>query len=381
MKRSVRLLFVLFAVLLLGSALSLRLALTAAADDPVILMVTGYRINEPDPDTMPFYSASILYVPTDMFVALGLNCSDQTPYIILSNMKSGVILSFDTVSGTVSDSNGTYRVAAIVRNGVCFVPFEFTADRLGLAYRFFDVSPAPFARVFFPDDNALSDAAFLRYYQAAAPSILAQYRDSGTSVTTPATSAVPSGVVTSAPTQSTPSQPTTPPLQYEVRLVIDGLEHANIILSSLRSASIPAVFRITLSDAAQNGELLRQIVAEGHGIVFSGDAVQSVDSLNLANQALFAATRTVSRAVLFESEPDQATTDRLTAAGYWPMVAGFTFSGSSRAELTQAYDLLTAGGATLLLPDDQAPAILSALLRLTAADAPTFARLSELTVG
>lgn len=378
MKRSVRLLSVLFAVLLLGSALSLRLALTAAADDPIILMVTGYRINEPDPDTMPFYSASILYVPTDMFVALGLNCSDQTPYIILSNMKSGVILSFDTVSGTVSDSNGTYRVAAIVRNGVCFVPFEFTADRLGLAYRFFDVSPAPFARVFFPDDNALSDAAFQRYYQAAAPTILAQYRNSGTSVSAPITSAVPSGSAT--PAQSTP-QPTTPPLQYEVRLVIDGLEHASIILSSLRSASISAVFRITLSDAAQNGELLRQIVAEGHGVVFSGDIVQSVDSLNLANQALFYATRTVSRAVLFESAPDQATMDRLTAAGYCPMVSGFTFSGSSRAELTQAYDLLTAGGATLLLPDDQAPAILSALLRLTAADAPTFARLSELTVG
>ncbi len=378
MKRSVRLLSVLFAVLLLGSALSLRLALTAAADDPVILMVTGYRINEPDPDTMPFYSASILYVPTDMFVALGLNCSDQTPYIILSNMKSGVILSFDTVSGTVSDSNSTYRVAAIVRNGVCFVPFEFTADRLGLAYRIFDVSPAPFARVFYPDDNALSDAAFQRYYQAAAPTILAQYRDSGTSVSTPGTSAVPSS--SAAPTQSTPP-PTTPPLQYEVRLVIDGLEHASIILSSLRSVSISAVFRVTLADAAQNGELLRQIVAEGHGIVFSGDIVQSADSLNLANQALFHATRTVSRAVLFESAPDQATMDRLTAAGYCPMVAGYSFSGSSRAELTQAYDLLTTGGATLLLPDDQAPAILSSLLRMTAADAPTFARLSELTVG
>lgn len=377
MKRSVRLLSVLFAVLLIGSALSLRLALTASADDPLILTVSGYRINEPNQETLPFYSVSTLYVPTDMFVAMGLTCSNQTPFIILSNMKSGDILSFDTVSGTVSDINGTYRVAAIVRNGVCFVPFEFTADRLGLVYRFVDTSPAPFARIFFPDDNALSDAAFLRYYQAAAPTILKQYQNasaassgSGTKASSPASAS-----------QGTPSQSTAPALQYDVQLVIDGLDHASIVLSALRSASVSAVFRITPTDVEQNGALLRQIVADGHGLVFAGDAVQNVAMLNQANQALFATVRTVSRVVLFESTPDQATIDQLTAAGYCPVVTDFSFSSGNRTELTEAYGLLTAGGATLMLPGDQAASVLSALLKLTAADAPTFIRLSELTIG
>ena len=102
MKRSTRLIFALFAAALLVSAFSLRLALTVSAEDTVILTVTGYRINEPKRETMPYFSGSTLYVPVSMFTALGLTCTNQSTLVILSNLKSGRILYFDTASGTAA---------------------------------------------------------------------------------------------------------------------------------------------------------------------------------------------------------------------------------------------------------------------------------------
>lgn len=368
MKRSARLIFMLFAAALLVSAFSLRLALTVSADDTVILTVTGYRINEPKRETMPYFSGSTLYVPVSMFTALGLTCTNQSPLVILSNLKSGRILYFDTAAGTAADSDGSYHAAAVWKGSVCFVPFSFTADRLGLVDRYFDADPAPFARLSFPDDDVMSDESFLRYYASAAPPLLERYRSSS-----PGTSHPGSSVTTTPQTE--------PPRHYDVSLVIDGLSDLEAVLAALRTASVHAVFRVTPFEIAQNGALLRLVAVEGHTFVLAGSAGIAPAALEEANRDLFESARETARVVLFLDDPGSELSTALSAAGYCPVTAGFTFSANTRSELTQAHARLDTGSDVLVLPSDQAAAILPALFRLCSADSPTYLRLSELTAG
>ena len=367
MKRSTRLIFALFAAALLVSAFSLRLSLTVSAEDTVILTVTGYRINEPKRETMPYFSGSTLYVPVSMFTALGLTCTNQSTLVILSNLKSGRILYFDTASGTAADSDGSYHAAAVWKGSVCFVPFSFTADRLGLVDRYFAADPAPFARLSFPDDDVMSDESFLRYYASAAPPLLEKYRSSSPGTSRPGSS------VTTTPPQ------TEPPRQYDVSLVIDGLSDLEAVLAALRTASVHAVFRVTPFEIAQNGALLRRAAVEGHAFVLAGDIGTASAALDEANRDLFESARETARVVLFLDDPGSDTSEALAAAGYCPVTAGFTFTANTRSELIQAHARLDTGSDILVLPGNQAAAILPALFRLCSADSPTYLRLSELT--
>lgn len=386
MKHRHRLIFALFAVLLLGSAFCVRLMLTASADDSVILMVTGYRINEPKRETMPFFSGSQLYVPAEMFTELGLTCTVQPSMVILSNLKSGRILYFDVANGTASDGENTYRAAPVFKNGVCFLPFEFTGERLDLICRYRDAEPAPFARLSYPDDDIMADSAFLRYYASAAPPLLAAFQTGSQTALHTTTSAPPTGTVSgsvsgSAPVTVPPST-TVPPKVYTVYLVIDGLENAGETLDALRSLAIPAVFRITPFETEQYGALLRRIAAEGYGFVLAADEETTPQALDAANAELFAAARASARTALFAGgglSADETLSARLTDAGYSLWSADFAFSSGSRAELAQAYAHLDDGGAAaLLLPDTEAAAILPSLHRYLSGDSPVYARLSEL---
>ena len=394
MKRRHRLIFALFSVLLLGSVFPLRLMLTASADDAVILMVTGYRINEPERATMPFFSGSQLYVPSVMFTTLGINCTVQPSMVILSNLRSGRILYFDVANGAAADDDGTYQAAPVFKNGVCFLPFEFTGERLDLIYRYYDVQPAPFARLSFPDDDVMPDDTFLRYYASAAPPLLEAFQvETSTTSRPPSTSTTVTvtsvGTVTSVDTGSVASTPpetietTEPPRSYTVYLVIDGLENAAEVLDSLRALNVPAVFRVTPFEIAQYGALLRRIAAEGYGFVLAADETTAPEALDAANRDLFASARVSSRTALFSSGgafADEALTSSLTEAGYLPWAADFVFSSASGSALAQAYTFLTDGGAaTLLLPDTVAPDLLTSLHRYLSADAPGYARLSELS--
>ena len=379
MKHRHRLIFALFAVLLLGSAFCVRLMLTASADDSVILMVTGYRINEPRRETMPFFSGSQLYVPAEMFTELGLTCTVQPSMVILSNLKSGRILYFDVANGTASDGENTYRAAPVFKNGVCFLPFEFTGERLDLICRYRDAEPAPFARLSYPDDDIMADSAFLRYYASAAPPLLAAFQTGSQTALHTTTSAPPTG---SGSTPVTPPVTTAPPKAYTVYLVIDGLENAGETLDALRSLAIPAVFRITPFETEQYGALLRRIAAEGYGFVLAADEETTPQALDAANAELFAAARASARTALFaggELSANETLSARLTDAGYSLWSADFAFSSGSRAELAQAYAHLDDGGAAaLLLPDTEAAAILPSLHRYLSSDSPVYARLSEL---
>lgn len=383
MKRKHRLIFALFAVLLLGSAFSVRLMLTASADDSVILMVTGYRINEPKRETMPFFSGSQLYVPAEMFTELGLTCTVQSSMVILSNLKSGRILYFDVANGTASDGESAYRAAPVFKNGVCFLPFEFTGERLDLICRYRDVAPAPFARLSYPDDDIMADSAFLRYYASATPPLLAAFQTGSQTAPHTTVSAPPTGTVSGSAPVTPPPVTTVPPKAYTVYLVIDGLQNAAETLGALRSLAIPAVFRITPFETEQYGALLRRIAAEGYGFVLAADAETTPQALDAANAELFAAARASARTALFadgEILANETLSARLTDAGYSLWWADFAFSSGSRTELAQAYARLDDGGAAaLLLPDTEAAAILPALHRYLSGDTPAYARLSELS--
>ncbi|MBR5519479.1 MAG: hypothetical protein IKU55_02055, partial [Clostridia bacterium] len=238
MKRAYRTVAAVFAAVLMLSTVLMRFAWNASAVDSVILMVTGYKINDPRDASMPFFRNGQLYAPVEMFVTLGLTANEQETTVILSNMKSGRILLFDTVRGTATDAEGVYTATAVRKNGLWFVPAEFTSARLDLTYAYHDVAPAPFVRITYPDDNLMSSESFLRYYRSSAPEILERFAP----VTTPPTTAAP---VTTTATTTTPPQtttlpssavtapPTTPrqPARYNVFWVVESLADADAMLA------------------------------------------------------------------------------------------------------------------------------------------------------
>lgn len=405
MKRIYRALPMLLTVAVLLLTAAVRLALPTAAADSVILMVTGYKINAPRESSMPFFKGGQLYVPGEMFATLGLTVTEQPSAVLLSNMKSGKILYFDAAGGTATDVSGKVYPAAIVRkNGLWFVPAAFTSERLDLTYAYHDVTPAPFVRITYPEDNLMSDDSFLRYYRSTAPDLLSAFSPATTPkittpppVTTPPLTAPPATTtprttppatpvtttsqttprVTTLPTTIATTPPTTPPppAQYRVRIVVDGLSDLNAVLAALQERGISAVFRVFPNEVAENGENLRRIIVAGHRIAFAGNANTTVDSLNAANEMLFDLTRAVTRLTIFA--PGEAADPSLADAGY--------LAQSTHAALTDAASSISAavallekrGSAVLLLPSDTAAAALQKLHAAISREAPTYPLLPE----
>lgn len=387
-----------FAAVLLLLASAVRLVLPASAADSVILVVTGYKINDPREESMPFFQNGQLYVSVGMFVTLGLTGTEQPSSVLLSNMKSGKILYFDSSAGTAADAfGGVYQAAAVRKNGLWFVPAAFTCEHLDLTYVYNDVTPAPFVRITYPDDNLMSNDSFLRYYRSTAPEILNRFYPETTPaittpppVTTPPTTAATTASTppkttpassTTRPTQTTPPATTTPatttppPAEYRVYLAVEGLADLDAALAALQSRRISAVFCLDPSDVAENGALLRRILVAGHGFAFAGNANTTLAALNTANDLLFAHTRALTRLVIGELSADAEAA--LAAAGYIVCRTNGTLANDS-ASIAAAEDVLSERGSAIFeIPSAAVPAAVAALHSAIGDELPMYLPLPE----
>ncbi|WP_409968996.1 hypothetical protein RFF05_03240 [Bengtsoniella intestinalis] len=331
-------------------------------------------------ETMPFWSGGYLYVDSRIFSGLTLdygtlyhsrNISKQTLALYTNRNIRSLVFYLD--SGITIDGDGrTYHAQAILKGDVVFVPIVIVANFFELRYSTITVNHGTLVRLTVDQDPILSDSAFV---DAAADWIEVRYEEylktqTSTSTTTPTTPDVP----------SIPEDGNIIQLAFQV--TADSV--AANWLSLLETTGGQATFFFTATDLEGQGDLLRQMLAQGHTIGLVVDQTletPALEQLTQGNQTLYQATTTVTQLVYNISEEDL---DAVLQEGYCPISPQVDVSESglltnNGASVTMAQIDRIDGIVTVWLGSSTSQTGLSALLNYGAAGNDRFYRLTLLS--
>lgn len=309
---------------------------TIQASDWVYFTAVDVNMLEVTDETMPFWSGGYLYVDSRIFSNLTLeygtlyhsyNISKQALALYTSKNVRSLVFYLDT--GTTVDGEGrAYHAQAIVKGDVVFLPIVIVANFFELRYSTISVNHGTLVRLTVDQDPILSDTAFV---DAAASWIEVRYNEYIKSKTT---------TTTTTPETSTP-ETTAPQEGVVVQLAFTVGEDSPVQdwLSLLDGADGQASFFFTAQSIQEQGDLLRQILAQGHTIGLMVDDtldLDPLDQLSQANQTLYQATTTVSQLVW---GIDEQTQEAATTAGYCLLTTHIDVSEDG---------LLTSNGASIV---------------------------------
>lgn len=260
--------------------------------------------------TMPLWSGGYLYVPSTVFEKLGLGHSNNKMkgvVLLFESRDRSKYLLFDVNAGTVTDGQGNgYYPQAIRRNGVVFLPVALVKDFFGLGYSNLRVDRGYLVRI----TNAgavLSDARFID----AAPSTLEfKYREYEKSKTTDAEVSV------------SPAETQEPAVSGKSVYLCIEVEDAAVVadlLDNLSRYASQATFYFPPELMAENGDLLRRMIATGQAVGILADPSRTdlsvTEQVALGNTLLYQATCGKTRLVRLENSTDQAAAE-LAEGGY-----------------------------------------------------------------
>ena len=241
-------------------------------------------------DTMPLWSGGVLYVPYSVFdsgttgVDLDVECSYSRSGGTLSFYRMRQVLLFDLNEGTCrNDITGeAYSARAILRNGRPYVSLGKVCDFFGLSYTYnqlTDMDQAYLVRIK-SDAVVLSDAKFI---DAAGDLINRRLRDYNQSQTPSGGDGTGSN---SKPAQSDESEDGSAEVQTYLAFRCQAGDDLTALLTVLTSTGHYGLFLFSPEDMEGRGDLLRQLVGQGHtvGILAQGEDVRETRRLLSAGQ-------------------------------------------------------------------------------------------------
>ena len=251
------------------AALLLALLLAAGLAPPkgravlsgVYFTAVNEQLLELSSDTMPFLSGGVWYVPSRIFVGTDLGVNYVPNYTlgleILYTNKTD--LRFNMEGQYAFDRSGnTYNEYAIERGGVVFFPLPLVCRRFDLRWSITETDTVPLIRVK-SASAILDDRDFI---DAAAGQMSSRYAEYEKAVTSTGEGLPPA---VDQPVQAAEGQ--------KVYLVVDGQPDTLSVLAQL--GSYQATFLLTV-DEMEDGDLLRALVAGGHGVAL--EALGETDS-------------------------------------------------------------------------------------------------------
>lgn len=326
-RRSAALLMALALLLLLSPA-----PVRASSTSGLYFTAINDQLMDLSYDTMPFYSNSVLYVPSRLFEGgeLGLsygrnvNLGLATLYMQGSDMD----LRFDIAGQTAYDKQyNVYNGYAIEKGGVVFFPLNLVCRYFGLSWSYNETDTIPLIRV---KSSAviLSDSRFLN---AAKTLMQTRYDDFVRAQSQPSR---PGDPAAAAPE---PAPPPEPPVQaaegQKVYLIFDGKD-ASDILPALEGAQ--ATFLLTAEELA-DGDLVRALAAQGHAAALRirGETPEEAeDELQKGREALWQAACLWLELAWYGGGTDLS--PLLESQGLVRVQAGVDGSGVSPAELLRS---------------------------------------------
>ena len=311
---------------LLCILLLLQLGVPARAAGSVYFVAAEESVLPLTDATMPFWSNGYLYVAASVFTNLGISVINNTAKSMTVLEKDRRALLFDWKRGTAQDSSGTiYTPGTVQSGGVTFVPASMVAGFFGLQYSVTDVANGHLVWLRSPDFGMSAR----EFANAATYNIEDRYN----SYTAAKNSTQPA-----EPDTSEPDTPEVPAAGARIHLCIEASQSTSSLLSALDRSKGWAAFYCTPDYLEENGSLLRQMTASGHGIgiLLDGTAGESLEEqLRRGNDALYRATLTKTRLVYLR-DPENGAVQALENMGWRCLTptldrSGYRLEGSSNA--------------------------------------------------
>lgn len=231
-----------------------------ASENTVYFTAANEQLMDLTGETMPFYSNGVLYVSSRLFeggeVGLSYGRNTSLGLATLYMQGSNLDLRFDLAGQVAYDKQyNFYDGYAMEKGGVVFFPLKLVCRYFGLTWSYLETDIAPLIRV--KGDNViLTDSDFT---SAAKNLMTTRYEEYQRTLAPRPT--VPGG------TAPEPAEPEEPPVQaaegQKVYLLFDGTD-AWEILPAL--GGVQGTFLLAAEQMA-DGNLMRALVAGGHGIV------------------------------------------------------------------------------------------------------------------
>ena len=251
--------------------------------------------------TMPFWSGGSLYVPSSIFSGYDLDISyvRDTPTQTVYLYDRDKIVEFDLAHGGSNNMSGTlYSASAKNKGGVVYFPLDFVSNYFSLSYTITDTAWCPLVRVC-NDKVILSDTNFI---DAANSLMYARYNAYMESKRPPE---IEKPVQPQRPDQGGTPQ-TENPAEHKIAaqillgVTVDSEETLTAALNTLDSYGCRGTFFFTADQLVQQDDLLRRIVATGHGVGLIAQGAET-EPLLAANQYLRSSTGSTTRLVLSET--------------------------------------------------------------------------------
>lgn len=253
-------------------ALSLALVLTPASGQAVLADVYFTAVNEQlldmSSDTMPFWSGGVLYVSSQMFEGtdLGVNYVRNNAMGLAMLYTNRIDLRFDLEDQMAYDKRGNvYDGYAIERGGIIFFPLDLVCRYFGLTWSYSKTDLVPLIRVK-SSSGILDDAGFI---DAASTQMADRYANYEKSLL-PAPDSPGQAAVQPDPPVSVP-QPVQAAEGQKVFLLLDASSREDTLEALQILGGVQASFLLG-PEAMEDGDLLRALVAGGHGLVLRMDS-------------------------------------------------------------------------------------------------------------
>lgn len=285
--------------------LLVQLAMPAGAAETVFFTAVNETVLELDDSTMPFWSGGYLYAPSTVFRDLGVGHSKNLMQGMVIMYGQNRHLEFDLNAGTVEDSDGAVRKPAAIRRGsVVFLPVALMADTFGLTYGSTQRVNHGYLLRLTNSSAVLNDANFFD----AVPSVLEERYSNYMKNKAPAED-----------TTQTQEQVTVTGKRIFLCASVPVGADLTPLLDALQAYNSQAAFYFAPEAMEEQGDALRRMAAEGHGVGILADAGREdltvEEQTALANAALERATCGKTRLVRLENATDQAA-EMLAAAGF-----------------------------------------------------------------
>lgn len=378
-----------FAVLLLmGTALP-----PVAAAGSVYFTAINETVLPLSDSTMPFWSDGCLYVSASTFSngGLGIYYSHNTIKQTVVLYMSGKALIYHLDTGIVSDNQGNnYWPPAVARGSHVFLPVSTAANYFGLTYTYSRVSHGYLVRVR-SSDSLLSDSLFVDAAHAQLSSRYSQYQQAEQS-----SAGTPSPVPPASGTQTEAAKADEENAENAESPGISGkmihlcfradAEKTATLTDTLSAKNAAATIYFTEKQIRKNGDLVRQVIADGQSVGLIADASDQAETveaqLNAANNALFRAAAEKTRLCVVDGGSAAATAAQ--KAGYCCLNAGIDRSSTGLQDSRGVENLLRritarSGAVTVWLSDRVNSAGLNYFLSAAGKNGDKFTGLTELT--
>lgn len=292
------------AALALCALLAFQMAVppAEAAEDVCFIAVQEYVLPLSD-DTMPFWYAGYLYIPSTIFTGVVRDVLDisqtynsaQNRVALYTSLRSGArSILFDLGKNYAYDKDGnTLYPGAILRGGVPYVPASVVAKYFNLQYSMTEVNHGHLVWLRWPGFG-LSDRDFAN---AASYSMAECYNTylKGKEPQEPAAGTESGGVEIEG---------------RSIYLCLEAGDTTASLLDALDRYGAQAAFFCTVDFLRERGDLLRRMAATGQSVGILADAADPLrtvtEQLEEGNRALALATCGKTRLAMVQNANDQA---------------------------------------------------------------------------